>query len=381
MHPSDFYKSLINSGIKFFTGVPDSLLKDFCAYLGHAHSAENHVIAANEGTALSIAAGWHLGSNTVPLVYLQNSGLGNLVNPLVSLADPAVYGIPIVLLIGWRGEEGVPDEPQHVKQGQITRTMLETIGIPYKILEKEMDNENFIRSLIELAIRRSGPVAILVKKGVFSPFYDESLATKKEEYELTREEAIKIIAKNTDKNTIIVTTTGYASRELFEYRKNTGEMDKPDFLTVGSMGHASQIALGIALSRKERKVICLDGDGSALMHMGGLATIASLKPKNLIYILLNNGMHESVGGQPTVAQDVSFSGIACACGFNSTGEPLLLKSELEFELKQGLNTGNPSFIEILIKSGTRSDLGRPDKTPVENKTKLMQFLNKDDAVT
>jgi phosphonopyruvate decarboxylase len=368
-----FYNSLVQYGIDFFTGIPDSLLKDFCAYLAEYTGPEKHIIAANEGGAIALACGYHLATGRTGLVYMQNSGQGNSVNPLVSLADPEVYSMPMLLLIGWRGEPGKHDEPQHIKQGKITLSLLDTLEIPYKILpDNEQQAQACLKEITETLKQKTGPAALIVKKGTFEPYQmdkpdDSSL-------QLTREEAIEKLVNNLGKSDIVVSTTGKTSRELYEYRDRLDGDHSKDFLTVGSMGHCSQIALGIALAKPDRQVYCFDGDGAVIMHMGALAIISSSKAKNFKHIVLNNGCHDSVGGQPTCGFSVSLTGIAKACGYQ-----LALQAQTQREIDDNMkilkSADGPAMLEIRIKKGARSDLGRPKSSPGENKAKFMEFLS------
>ena len=368
--PAQFVGELQKQGTSFFTGVPDSLLKNLCSYITDAFDGEHHIIAANEGNAVALAAGHHLATGTIPMVYMQNSGEGNAVNPLLSLADKDVYQIPLLLCIGWRGEPGIHDEPQHVKQGKVTLSLLDTMGIPYQILSSD---EASMRAQVEQAYGTMkadhAPVALIVKKGLFAEYALQQ--PDRVEGKLTREEALEIIVGHTDQHAIFVSTTGMASRELYEIRERNGEGHQKDFLTVGSMGHASQIALGIALSKKDRQVICLDGDGSALMHLGGMAIIGTIKPKNYVHIILNNGAHDSVGGQPTVGRDVDLAKAAECLGYETS-----VKVSTQEQLVEALNRNEsgPRSIEVLVKKGNRKDLGRPKSTPVENKQAFMQYV-------
>lgn len=367
--PSFFCGKLESMGVGFYTGVPDSLLKSLCAYLTDNIDPKNNIIAVNEGCAVGLAAGYHIATGKIPVVYMQNSGLGNAVNPLLSLVDPDVYKIPMIMIVGWRGEPGVHDEPQHVKQGKITCDLLETMGIPFSVISddegectKQLDD---CRRYIE---DNNSPYALVIRKGTFDEY---KLSPRKEaDYELTRERAIELIVKNTDPDSIFVSTTGMASRELYEIRDRNKDGHDRDFLTVGCMGHASQIALGIALSRPERKIVCIDGDGAALMHMGGMATVATQAPKNYTHIIINNGVHDSVGGQPTVSRLIDLPNIAASVGYNDvfsvSDEEELISS---LSVKEG-----PVFIEVMVHRGNRSDLGRPKSTPQENKTALMKNI-------
>ncbi|MDR1218280.1 MAG: phosphonopyruvate decarboxylase [Treponema sp.] len=371
IEPRFFYETLVSRGTDFFTGVPDSLLKHFCAYITDHAADECHIIAVNEGAAVALAAGYHLATNKTPLVYMQNSGIGNAVNPLLSLADPDVYRMPLVLVIGWRGQPGVHDEPQHVKQGKVTDTLLDAMGIPYVLMA---DTETALSEQIELCYEKiaetSGQFAFVVPKGVFTPY---SLQKKQDiEAEMTREEAIEEIAIASGKDEIFVSTTGMASRELYEIRDKHREGHERDFLTVGSMGHASHIALGIALQKPCVSVIILDGDGAVLMHMGALAALGAENPRNIRHIVLNNRAHDSVGGQPTIAGSVDLCGVALSCGYRR-----VYRVETRDALRKVLSTGDRelTFIEISVKKGARHDLGRPRSTPEENKTALMRFMD------
>lgn len=366
------FDSLKNNGVNFFAGVPDSLLKDFCAYITDNASNKEHIIAANEGAAVALATGHYLATGKVPLVYFQNSGLGHATNPLLSLADKEVYSIPMIMMIGWRGEPGVKDEPQHVKQGRVQNNLLDAMEIPYKILdEKISDVTAFVNEMVQMTVNQSAPVAIVVRGDTFESY---KAATTKETspYIVEREAAIQEILRNLSGQEIVVSTTGKISRELFERRVANHEGHQNDFLTVGSMGHASQIALGIALS-SDKKVICLDGDGAVIMHMGSLAISGSSQAKNFVHIALNNGAHDSVGGQPTVGFKIDLVSIAKACGYQEAIS-VSLKDEIAQALKKIMNMPGPVFLEIRVKKGSRANLGRPTKSPLENKKLLMHTL-------
>ncbi|MFA6476199.1 MAG: phosphonopyruvate decarboxylase [Candidatus Paceibacterota bacterium] len=370
--PVIFLEILKKNGVDFFTGVPDSLLKDICLCIENNVKKEKHIIAANEGAAIGLAVGHYLATERISLVYMQNSGLGNSVNPLTSLADEDVYGIPMLLMIGWRGEPDFPDESQHKKMGKVTLNLLDAIGVPYVILSDDpKETEILVSKALSLAVERTGPVAIIVRKNVFSGY----LPALKEEnlfFNLSREKAVEIILGQCGENDVIVSTTGKLSRELFELREKNNQLHSQDFLTVGSMGHASQIALGISLEDKKR-VICLDGDGAMIMHLGSLATCGVYAPTNFLHIVLNNGCHESVGGQPTLGFNIDLPKIAEACGYKYTGrvegEDDLLKT-----LEKILSVKGPVFLEVRLNKSSRSDLGRPTKTPQENKLAFVNFL-------
>lgn len=372
----EFYDELTKNNIEFFTGVPDSLLKSFCAYIKDNVDNEKNIIAANEGNAIALAAGYYLSTGKFGLVYMQNSGLGNSINPLVSLADKLVYSIPMLLLVGWRGEPGTKDEPQHEKQGIITTELLDTLEIPYEVLSENTNNEEMkakIKEAYKYMKENSEPYALVIKKGTFNEYKLKNNPISN--FQMTREEAIEIIISKMKENAVIVSTTGMSSRELFELREKQGENHDKDFLTVGSMGHASQIALGVALNRKDKDVYCIDGDGALIMHLGGLAIIGNQEPKNFKHILINNGAHDSVGGQETVGLKIDVLAIAKACGYKEcyscTSREELLKYGDEIA-----NSKGPILLEVKVKKGARKDLGRPTKTPLENKESFMKFLTK-----
>ena len=361
-----FVECLRAAGVEFFTGVPDSLLKSFCAYVTD-NCGESHVIAANEGGAVGLAAGHYLATGRPALVYMQNSGQGNAVNPLCSLADPDVYSVPMVLLVGWRGEPGVKDEPQHVKQGKVTVSLFETLGIPVDVLP---DNEpaalDMAGKAVERAKQESRPVALVVRKGLFAEY---SLKNRVADIAgLRREAAIEDILKSLPDDAVVVSTTGMISREVYETRERLGHGHSRDFLTVGSMGHAIMIALGIARAQPNRRVFCLDGDGASIMHMGNMAIAGQSGCGNLTHIVLNNAAHDSVGGQPTVGGSIDLSSIAASCGYrvdstlntnSSSNSPLQL---------------SPTFVEIKVAKGARKDLGRPKEPPQVNKALYMETL-------
>lgn len=370
-----FFTALQKSGIDFFTGVPDSLLKDFCAHLARQAPAGAHLTAANEGGAIALAAGHYLATGRSALVYMQNSGLGNAVNPLVSLADPAVYGIPMLLLIGWRGKPGVKDEPQHVKQGEITPDLCRTLGLPHCILPPETgDAVKCMQEMVQAALAARRPGALIVPPGSFSAIPAPAAAPSP--YAIRREAAVACIAAALPPQAAIVSTTGHISRELFEYRAQNGQGHQQDFLTVGSMGHASQIALGLALARPERPVVCLDGDGAVLMHMGALAIAGTVRARNLLHIVLNNGAHDSVGGQETAGFAVDFVRIAEACGYRTVGRPADLNA-LSAAIRNCTFRDGPVFLEIRVAKGARRDLGRPTSSPQENKNAFMGIFRPD----
>lgn len=369
--PEVFYNTLLDLQVDFFTGVPDSLLNNFCSYVDDNCENNKHITAANEGNAIALAAGYYLATGKFGAVYMQNSGLGNTVNPLTSLTDKEVYKIPMLLIIGWRGEPGIKDEPQHIKQGKVTEDQLRVLEVPYFIVDSSSDISSVIKNAIEQIREGGSPVALLVKKNTFS-----SYKSKKQhafDANMKREDALRHLLKLTCESDIVVSTTGKTSRELFELRLERGELPN-DFLTVGAMGHTSSIALGVALGNKEKRIICIDGDGSALMHLGAMPIIGSLKPSNFVHILLNNSAHESVGGQATVAGNLDFQAIAYACGYRRyyvADDVKSLQCCME-EVNAGLG---PILFELRIATGSRGDLGRPTNTPQENKQAFMEKVS------
>lgn len=369
--PELYLATLLEQGVEFYAGVPDSLLKEFCACMTEKIGPNSHMIAANEGGAIALAIGHHIGTGKVPLVYMQNSGLGNSVNPLLSLASPEVYSIPMILMIGWRGQPGIKDEPQHVHQGRVMMDMLAVMDVPAVILSNDQGvaDEQTITA-IELAKTIQGPVAIIIKKDLFSPYQKQNLVSK---LVMTREDAIIEVASMIEPNAVVIATTGMASRELYEYRMLNALGHDRDFLMVGGMGHASQIATGIAIAQPNHKVYCFDGDGAALMHMGSLGISGMSGAYNLVHIVFNNGVHGSVGGQPTIGLDIELCQIALACGYSDVTRVDTLSDISAFISANSTVTG-PRFLEIQTRPENRVNIGRPKSLPVENKIDLMRFL-------
>jgi phosphonopyruvate decarboxylase len=365
------FERIREQDIRFFSGVPDSLLKNLCAYISDHTSEPEHVIAANEGNAVALAIGHYLGSGQPALVYMQNSGIGNAVNPLLSLADPDVYSIPVLLVIGWRGEPGHKDEPQHVKQGRIMTELFDAMEIPWYLLPDDADAAAKTIAAAGNQMRaRMGPVAIIVSAGTFGP-YDLRSRTESD-FPMNREETIKRILGQLDEKDIVVSTTGKASREVYEYRQ-ASRAPGIDFLTVGGMGHTASIAMGIGRAQPDRRVVCLDGDGSAIMHMGALGIIGNAGPANLLHVVVNNGAHDSVGGQPTVGYGIDISAIAAACGYRETAS-VTDPDALEKQIRRLRTVDGPVLLEVRVNKGGRPDLGRPASTPVENRDSLMSKL-------
>lgn len=371
--PKYFVDTLANNGMSFFAGVPDSLLKNICAYITDNVPAKDNIIAANEGGAVGLAAGYYLATGKIPVVYMQNSGEGNTVNPLMSLTDKDVYNIPVLLVIGWRGEPGKHDEPQHVKQGKVTLSLLDVMGIKHAVLsENETEAAKQIEEAASYMSETKEAYALIVRKGTFGEYKLQK--TVDSGLSMPRETAIGIAAGNIEPDAVIVSTTGMISRELFEFRANNGEGHERDFLTVGSMGHASQIALGIALQKPDRRVYCFDGDGASIMHMGNMAIVGSLHPKNYVHVVFNNGAHDSVGGQPTVGLDINLPKIAEALGYKQI-IPVDNETGLKGAMELIKDLEGPVFVEVKVRKGARKDLGRPTTTPIQNKEALINFLN------
>lgn len=372
IRPAFFIEKLRENGVDCFAGVPDSLLKNICAYITDHCDARHNIIAANEGAAVGIAVGHYLATGKPACVYMQNSGEGNIINPLASLTDQEVYNIPVLLLIGWRGRPGVHDEPQHVKQGKVTTGLLDVMGVNYEVLSKEEDKaEKQIAKAIK-ALQNKDVFALVIEKDTFEDYKLQNV--EKNDLTMSREESIQTVAASLGEKDCIVSTTGMISRELFEYRAAMNQGHERDFLTVGSMGHASQIALGIAMAQPERRVWCFDGDGAAIMHMGSMAIVASKQPKNYVHVVFNNGAHDSVGGQPTVGLHIDLPAVAKAVGYKAAFS-VDNKAELNLILSEAKNLEGPVLVEIKVKKGNRKDLGRPTTTPIQNKEALMDFLS------
>lgn len=370
--PEQFVESLRQHNIRFFAGVPDSLLKNLCAYLSARLPEKEHIIAANEGGAIGMSIGYHLATGNIGCVYMQNSGEGNIINPLLSLADEKIYDIPMLLIIGWRGEPGIKDEPQHITQGALTLPLLNTMGVPYAVLDDSWEQQ--LATAISYIHEHNGRYALIIRKNTFD---QPNIPTtySQQQLPLSREEAIETIVSHTTAKDKIVATTGMISRELFEYREHQQMGHAADFLTVGGMGHANQIALTIALQCPHHRVWCIDGDGAVLMHMGGMAIIANSDATNFIHIVLNNGAHDSVGGQPTVGLSINIPNIASAMGYKHAYNAKD-KSDLMEILNNVHQLTGPILINVMVRKGNRSDLGRPTTTPIQNKQAFMAQINK-----
>lgn len=360
-------------GSDFYTGVPDSQLKALCNYLMFTYGIDpkHHIIAANEGNCTALAAGYHLATGKVPVVYMQNSGEGNIINPVASLLNDKVYAIPVIFIVGWRGEPGVHDEPQHIYQGEVTIKLLDDMGIKSFVIGKETTEDELKNVMDDFrsVLAEGKDVAFVIRKGALT---DAPAVEYKNDNKMVREEIIQHIVKASGEDPI-VSTTGKASRELFETRVANGQSHKYDFLTVGSMGHSSSIALGVAINKPDRRIWCIDGDGAVLMHMGAMAVIGANKPMNLIHIVINNGAHETVGGMPTVAGQIDLVAIAKACGY-----PNAVSVEnfavLDKQLEAAKVKNELYLIEVKCSIGARENLGRPTTTALENKRNFTSYL-------
>lgn len=368
IQPKDFFEAMGARGVGFYAGVPDSLLANFCAYVDDQGGRDQHLITANEGNAVALAMGYHMATNKVAMVYMQNSGLGNTVNPLISLADPEVYKVPMLLVIGWRGEPGFKDEPQHVKQGRVTLPQLDVLEIPHWVIDADTDVNTTLDAAFTSMRQRNAPVALVVRKDTFAKYKPQK--NNPETATLAREAALEQLLQLCAEDDLIVTTTGKTSREVFELRVKHGQKQR-DFLTVGGMGHTASIALGVAIGLPQRRVVCLDGDGSMLMHMGGMPVIASYKPLHFVHVLLNNGSHESVGGQSTSADRVNFEQLAAAVGYAGYAQAHDVRS-LQVAWQSLSDQSGPVLLEVKIKNGSRDDLGRPTTTAEQNKLAFME---------
>ena len=360
-------------GADFYTGVPDSQLKALCNYLMDTYGIDkkHHIIAANEGNCTALAAGYHLATGKVPVVYMQNSGEGNIINPVASLLNDKVYAIPMIFIVGWRGEPGVHDEPQHIYQGEVTVKLLDDMDIKSFIISKDTTEDELRAVMADFRklLENGKQVAFVVRKGALT---DAPKVEYKNDNKMIREEIIQHIVKATGEDPI-VSTTGKPSRELFETRAANGQSHKYDFLTVGSMGHTSSIALGVAINKPEQRIWCVDGDGAVLMHMGSMAVLGANAPKNVVHVVINNGAHETVGGMPTVAAKIDLVAIAKACGYPNA---VCVDSfeALDRELEAAKSRNELSFIEVKCSIGARDDLGRPTTTALENKQNFMDYL-------
>ena len=361
-------------GLNFFTGVPDSLLNDFCLHLVNNVPDCQHIMAANEGNAIGIAAGYHMATGKIPVVYMQNSGIGNATNPLLSLTHPCVYGIPLILLIGWRGDPAIKDHAQHKKQGELTPVLMEDMDIPYQVLDADDTVIEKFQWAANKAKELNAPVALIAKKAILTQ------KEKKQEYAesplMNREEAISAVLDVFGKDAIYLATTGRATRELHEQIMIHGFSHEIEFLNVGAMGHLSSIGLGLAVGVPNKKIVVFDGDAAAVMHMGSLATNGRYQPKNLIHIVLNNGVNESVGGQKSSGQVINLTAIAKDCGYETIPAFVESKEDLQKAVKQLADSNHLSFLDVHVRQGIRKDMPGLKIEHQHAKSALMNYLNK-----
>lgn len=374
VNQKELFEALDAMGVDFFTGVPDSLLNDFCLYMTNNMSAEQHVMAANEGNAIAIAAGHYMATGKLPLVYMQNSGIGNATNPLLSLAHDCVYGIPMLLVIGWRGDPAINDHVQHKKQGELTPVLMKDMDIPYEILDAEDTVIKKFEWAVEKAREISSPVALIAKKAILTE------KVKKQNYPesklMNREEAVSAVIDIFGSDAIYLGTTGRATREVHEQLKLHGIDSGHEWQNVGSMGHVSSVGLGIALAKPEQKVVVFDGDAAAVMHMGALATNCRYKAGNMIHIVLNNGVNESVGGQPSAGYVVNLTGVAEACGYRTPSHAVETKDELQNIISDYTKGDMPLFVDIHVRQGIRADMPKLNINHKAQKSALMETLKK-----
>lgn len=370
------FNSLHKIGIDFFTGVPDSLLNDFCLYLTQNIPDTQHVMAANEGNAIAIAAGNYMATGNIPLVYMQNSGIGNATNPLLSLTHPCVYSIPMVLVIGWRGDPSIKDHAQHKKQGELTTVLMKDMDIPYEILEDENKVICQFKWAAKKAKEISSPVALIVKKGILAQ--KEKHQEYPESQLMSREEVISAVIDVLGANAVYLGSTGRTTRELNEQLKIHGVGEGHEFQNVGSMGHVSSVGLGIALAKPNKPVVIFDGDAAAVMHMGALATNCRYKAGNMVHIVLNNGVNESVGGQPSAGYVVNLTAIAAACGYRSPGHEIENIEDLQQIVRENIDNKMPLFVDVHVRQGIRNDMPKLSIDHKAQKKALMDSLLKFD---
>lgn len=370
------FETLSYLGIDFMTGVPDSFLNDFCLYAESSLKKEKHIVAANEGNAIAIAAGYHVATGKIPLVYMQNSGIGNAMNPLLSLTHQTVYSIPMILLIGWRGDPATSDWEQHKRQGELTPVLLEDMNILYHIIENDAEVVSHFVWAKETAMLTNAPVALIAKKGIFAK-PEKNSNYQEDNIQMNREEAMNIILDYFPKDTIYVATTGRATRELHELKSIKDFPSDNDFLNVGAMGHTSSIALGMALGSPNRRIVCFDGDSAAIMHLGAFTTAGKVKPNNFWHIILNNGVHESVGGQQSAGQISNMTAIAKGSGYNTVNNHVTTKQELICAISNLSKLEGPSFLDIHIRQGIRKGIPSLKISHINYKKALMENLTKE----
>ena len=374
VNQNELFEALEAMGVDFFTGVPDSLLNDFCLYMTNNMTAKQHVMAANEGNAIAIAAGHYMATGNIPVVYMQNSGIGNATNPLLSLTHDCVYGIPMILVIGWRGDPAINDHAQHKKQGELTPVLMKDMDIPYEILDTEETVVEKFNWAVEKAKEISSPVALIAKKAILTQ------KEKKQQYAdsslMNREEAVAAVVDVLGADAIYLGTTGRATREVHEQLKLHNIGAGHEWQNVGSMGHVSSVGLGIAIAKPETKVVVFDGDAAAVMHMGALATNCRYKAGNMIHIVLNNGVNESVGGQPSAGYVINLTGVAEACGYRTPGHAVETKEELQKLVRENKKGEIPLFVDVHVRQVIRSDMPKLGIDHKAVKNELMQNLKK-----
>jgi phosphonopyruvate decarboxylase len=369
----ELYDPLVANGVDYFCGVPDTITGPF-SHLLEDHAKDRHVITANEGNAIGLAIGYHIATGKIPVVYMQNSGLSNAVDPLASLADRSVLSTPMLLLVGWRGQPGRHDESHHARQGIMTPGLLQSLEIPFDTLSRDSSEASLqVNQMTNNAGDQNRPHALLIEQGSFAEYSSDVGAY--ENHPMSREKAVGAIVDALDETAIVVASIGKLSRELFEYRQKKEQDPSKDLLVVGGMGHASSIALGIAGQKPEKKIFCFDGDGSVLMHLGALATIGNLGPGNFYHMVFNNGVHDSVGGQPITAPNVDLPAIARACGYRyatAQNDPQIVTNEV-VKIQQD---AGPALLEVKVQPGARTNLTRPTISPAKNKELLMSYIER-----
>ena len=368
------FEALDRLGVKFFTGVPDSLLNDFCLYMTNNIPDSRHVMAANEGNAIGIAAGNYMATGNIPVVYMQNSGIGNAANPLLSLTHDCVYGIPMILVIGWRGDPSINDHAQHKKQGELTPVLMKDMDIPYEILDSDDTVIDKFTWAVNKAKEISSPVALIAKKAILTQ--KEKKQTYAESPLMNREEAIAAVIDVFGEDAVYLGTTGRATREVNEQLKLHGIGEGHEWQNVGSMGHVSSVGLGLALGRPDKRIVVFDGDAAAVMHLGALATNCRYKAPNLIHIVLNNGVNESVGGQQSAGQLIDLTGVANSCGYRNVGHAIKTKEELQNVIKTLPGNDMPTFVDVHVRQGIRPDMPKLNINHKGQKEALMNQLKK-----
>jgi phosphonopyruvate decarboxylase len=382
----DFVEAARARGFQWYAGVPCSYLTPFINYVLQ-DSSLRYVSMANEGDAVALVAGVTLGGDGHGgpgrgIAMMQNSGLGNAVSPLTSLTW--TFGLPQLLIVTWRGQPGVPDEPQHALMGPITPSMLDTMQIAWELFPTEVAQ---LPAVLERALQHMDatgrPYALLMQKGsvattqlhAASPLtVAQGPATRvvvrrspiAAAERPSREAALReIVADTAAGKTVLLASTGFCGRELYAIADRANHL-----YMVGSMGCVTPLALGLALARPDLKVIALDGDGAALMRLGAFATVGASAPRNFWHLLLDNSAHESTGGQATVSATVAFADVAAACGYRSC-----LDTDAVEQLAPWLNLADgPHFARLLTRTGTPKDLPRPQVTPVQVRERFMQHI-------